>query len=122
MGVNATPRQFQPGVFPLNPELRSSLELSYTQPLLQGGGLGVNLAPIVLARIETERSFFQFKDSVQDMVRGVVEAYWSLVFARTDVWVLDQQVKQLQFAYDRADAQFRIGLVSRASWLRRRSP
>ena len=114
LGVNSTPRRFQPGVFPLNPESRSSLELSYTQPLLQGGGVGVNLAPIVLARIETERSFFQFKDSVQDMVRGVVEAYWSLVFARTDVWVLDQQVRQLQFAYDRADAQFRIGLVSRA--------
>ena len=113
-GVNTNPRRFQPGTFPLNPESRSSLELSYTQPLLQGGGLGVNLAPIVLARIETERSFFQFKDSVQDMVRGVIEAYWSLVFARTEVWVLDQQVRQLQFAYDRADAQFRIGLVSRA--------
>ena len=44
------------------------------------------MAPIVIARIDTERSFFQMKDSVQQMVRGVIEAYWALVFARTDVW------------------------------------
>src|SRR5262249_14758703 len=63
------------GPFPLNPQNRSALELSYTQPLLQGGGYLVNTAPIVLARLNTEQSFCQYKDSVQERVRGVHEPY-----------------------------------------------
>lgn len=102
--------RFQPGVFPLNPENRHGVTLSYVQPLLQGGGTGPNLAPIVLARINTERSYFQFKDAVQESVRGVIEAYWALVFARTDVWVRQQQVKQGEFAYNRAKTRGKTGL------------
>jgi outer membrane protein TolC len=86
----------------------SALDLSYTQPLLQGGGWAVNRVPIVLARIDAERSYFQFKDSVQDLVRGVIEGYWSLVAARTDVWARQRQVEQAQFAFDRAQAALEV--------------
>lgn len=103
--------RFQPGLLPLNPESQSAVELSYVQPLLQGRGYDVNLAPIILARIDTERSYFQLKDSVQELVRGVVDAYWSLVFARTDVWARRQQVEQGQFAFERAEAQFEEAIV-----------
>jgi outer membrane protein TolC len=106
--------RFQPGVFPLNPENRSSLDLSYTQPLLQGAGTAANLAPIVLARIDTERSYFQFKDSVQEMVRSVIEAYWALVFARTDLWAREQQVEQAKFAFNQAEARARVEDISGA--------
>ncbi len=109
LNVNTGPTFAQPGVFPLNPESRPSLGLQWTQPLLQGAGRPANLAPIVLARIDTERSYFQFKDSVQELVRSVIEAYWSIVFARTDVWAREQQVKQAQFAYDRTAAAFEVG-------------
>jgi outer membrane protein TolC len=104
-GVNTNPSRIRPGIFPLNPQNRSSLELNYVQPLLEGGGIGPNVAPIVLARIDTERSFFQFKDSVQEMVRGVIEGYWGIVFARTDLWAREQQVQQGQQAYDREFAR-----------------
>ena len=107
--ANTNPSRFEPGLFPLNPRNRSSVELSVTQPLLQGAGVGPNLAPIIVARIDTERSFFQFKDAVQDLVFGVIDAYWALVFARTDVWAREQQVEQAEFAYDRAQARKRIG-------------
>jgi outer membrane protein TolC len=113
-GVSDLTRRRQPGVFPLNPENRTSLDISYTQPLLQGGGVAVNLVPIVLARIDTERSYFQFKDSVQDMVRGVIEAYWTLVFARTDLWAREQQVVQAEFAYGQAEAGARVQRISGA--------
>src|SRR5947209_11345307 len=65
--------RFNPGPAPLNPQARSSVALSYTQPLLQGAGVDVNLAPIVIARINTERSYFQLKDSMQELVRGTAE-------------------------------------------------
>ncbi len=86
---------------PLNPQANHFAELSYVQPLLQGGGAKANLAPILIANIDTERSFFQYKSSVQQLVRGVIEGYWSLVFARTDRWARQQQVEQAEFAYER---------------------
>jgi len=102
----------QPGTFPLNPENRYDITLSYTQPLLQGAGVAPNVAPIVIARINTERSFYQLKGALQESVRGVIEAYWALVFARTDAWARRQQVQQGQAAFDRAEARQRQGLGS----------
>ena len=113
LGVNANSNRITPGVFPLNPSDRTATELSYTQPLLQGAGRAVNQAPIVLARIETERSYFQYKSAVQQSVAGVIEAYWALVFAKTDLWAREQQVEQAEFATQRAQARFEVGDASR---------
>jgi outer membrane protein TolC len=98
-----------PGPFPLNPEDPRSVTLSYTQPLLQGAGFQVNTAPIVIARLNTEQSFFQYKDSVQELVRGTVEAYWNLVQARVNLWARKIQEQQSKEAYERESARFRTG-------------
>ncbi len=98
------------GPFPLNPQNLSALEVSYTQPLLQGGGYQVNMAPIVIARLNTDQSFFQYKDSVQELVRGVIEAYWNLVLARINVWARRIQVQQSEEGFRLADAKLRTGL------------
>ncbi|GAB5402311.1 MAG: TolC family protein [Aureliella sp.] len=94
---------------PLNPQTNSAVDLSYTQPLLRGAGASINTIPIVLARINTERSFFQYKNSVQSHVLGVIEAYWQLVLSRTVLWSREQQVRQLDFAIRRADARQAVG-------------
>ncbi len=93
----------------LNPSHAEALELSYTQPWLRGAGVDVNLAPIVLARIDTEASYFRLKGSVQDLVRGVIEAYWNLVVARTDVWARKTQVEQGTVADQLARASLLVG-------------
>jgi outer membrane protein TolC len=102
---------FPGGGFPLNPENPHSLTLSYTQPLLQGGGFQVNTAPIVIARLNTEQSYFQYKDAVQEMVRGVIAGYWNLVQARINVWARKIQVQQSKEAYDREQARLKSGLA-----------
>ena len=120
LGVNAS--TFKQGQDPfilqnptfLNPRTSSSAEMSVTQPLLRGAGRAANLAPIVLARIETERSYFQLKSSVQALVRSVIEGYWGVVFARTDVWARRQQEKQSKGALDLAEARLRAGLADLA--------
>jgi outer membrane protein TolC len=104
--------RFHPGIFPLSPENQSSVSLSYTQPLLSGAGISANVAPIVIARLDTERSYYLLKDSVQELVRSVIEAYWNVVFSRTDVWAKRIQVEQGDEAYQRADARKRKGLGS----------
>jgi outer membrane protein TolC len=101
--------RFTPGPAPLNPQERSALTLALTQPLLQGAGIDANISPILVARINTERSYFQFKDSVQGLVRGTIEAYWQVVFARTDVWARRQQVEQGAYAFALADTKFFVG-------------
>lgn len=114
LGVNTSPSRFNPSGGPLNPLTQSSVNLSYTQPLLQGGRIGPNLAPIVLARIDTERSYFQFKDSVQEQVCGIIDAYWSLVAARTDLWARKRQVDQLAETVKRIKARVEVTFDNRA--------
>lgn len=90
---------------------RPSLDLSYTQPLLAGGGLAANEAPIVIARLDQSQSYFQFKDQIQNLVRDVVRGYWSLVAARTSLWAREKQVEASKLELDRVEAQREVGLV-----------
>jgi outer membrane protein TolC len=121
LGIDVADQFRQPGVFPLNPETTSSLDLGYTQPLLQGFGRPANLAPVVLARIDTERSFFQLKDSVQEQVRGVIEGYWNLVAARVAVWATEQQVEQAEFAFRRAEQLARLEIERGSTYAQART-
>lgn len=97
LSMNTIKSMFRPGVFVLDPRVTSTLDLSVTQPLLRGADTEANLTPIIVARINTERSFFQYKNSVQNLVRGVIEAYWQLVVARVNVWVRNQQFERGEF-------------------------
>ena len=115
LGVGANPTRFPTGTRILDRSNASSVELGYTHPLLQGAGRHVNQVPIVLARIDAERSYFQLKESVQELVRGVIDGYWALVLARVDVWVREQQVAQSRFANERIASRFRADLDNAAT-------
>ena len=104
--------QFASSGFPLNPQDASAVTLSYTQPLLQGAGFQVNMAPIVIARLNTEVSFFQYKDSTEELVRSVIAAYWNLVQSRIVAWAANIQVEQSGEAFHRAEAQLKTGLAA----------
>ncbi len=93
-----------------SPATQTNTTIALTQPLLQGAGAQANLAPIIIARTNTERSFFVMKDATQDLVQGTIQAYWSLVFAQTDVWARTQQVDQGREAFERAEARQSRGL------------
>ncbi len=122
VGLNVIPiRSYLAAGSALNPEDSSSAEISLRQPFMRGYGRPANLAPLVVARIDTERSFFQFKDATQELVRGVINAYWSLVSARVDVWARQQQVEQAEFAFERASTRQEEGLSKAADVAQARS-
>lgn len=121
LGVRADPTDTNSPGQPLDPQSPSAAELSYVQPLLQGAGRPANIAPILVARINTERSFYQLKDTVQELVQNVIQAYWSLVFARTDVWAREQQVEQGVAGLLRAEANLAAGMASAADVAQARS-
>ncbi len=86
---------------------RPSMEVSYTQPILAGAGRQANEAPIVVARLQQEQSYFQFKGAMQNLVRDTITAYWNLVQARTELWARENQVEQLKFAFELKEARFK---------------
>ncbi len=94
---------------------RPRLELSYSQPLLAGAGLRANRTAIVIARLRTEQSFFRYKGSMQNLVFGVISAYWQLVRARTELWAREQQVELLEVTLRSRLARANAELDSRAS-------
>ncbi len=100
----------RPGPVLLNPQSRPAVTLGLNQPLLEGAGRDVNRVPIVLARIDTERSFFQLKGGLQQMVRQVIQAYWDLIAARTSLWAVEQQLKQSEFAVQLETARKETGI------------
>jgi len=74
----------------------------------------VNMAPIEIARIDTERSFFQMKGAVQRSVRDVISAYWSLVYARANLWARQKQVEHGTWGYKSASANLQVGFGNAA--------
>jgi len=86
--------------------------LSYTQPLLAGFGRDANTAPIVIARLQQEQSYFLFKDAMQELVRGTISAYWSLVQARTELWAREKQEEQLRRVLEFSES--RLGPLANA--------
>lgn len=96
LGVGTNRRRFGNETLPLNPLSSSNVDISYSQPLLQGRGVDANSVPVVLAFLDTESSYFRLKNSLQNMVAGVIQGYWDLVQARIELWVIRQQIRQAE--------------------------
>jgi outer membrane protein TolC len=109
LSANVNQNRYDADGFPLNPQTGNNVAASITQPFLKGAGAPANLAPILIARINTERSFFQLKDSVQDLVLSAIQVYWNLSYAQRDVWARQQQVEQGQEAFKREKARLKSG-------------
>ncbi len=60
----------------------SQLRASYTIPLLRGRGYGYNNSVVVLACLENEVAYQDFRARIQDHLLEVVRGYWSLYLER----------------------------------------
>ena len=72
----------------------------------------------MIARINTEQSDFQYKDSVQEMVRSVINAYWNLVTGADRRLGREHPGEAVQGGLDVADANLKIGLGGCPTWPR----
>lgn len=80
-----------------NPQGTSRLSLSYTQPLLRGGGKVYNESLILLAKIDTDVAEDEFSRQLQLHLLDVATAYWKLYFQRGS---LAQKQKSCERALD----------------------
>ncbi len=63
-------------------QANTRMVLSYTQPLLRGGGRCYNEGFIVLAQIDTDIARRQLQQRLQDHLLDVADAYWTLYLER----------------------------------------
>lgn len=112
LNLNRTRTEANQAFGTLNPQTSRGVELAYAQPLLQGGGFLFNQSAIVIARLDTERSYFSFKDATQELVRGTIDAYWQLVFSRLELWAREIQYEQSGEALKRETARQAVGIAN----------
>ena len=96
----------------VNPFTNSSLDLTVTQPLLQGFGLALNNRNIRVAKNNIRAADYVFRQQLINSVANVVQLYWSLVAANSTVNVNRQAVAVAQKLYDDNKKQVEIGTLA----------
>jgi outer membrane protein TolC len=80
-----------PGLDP-NPQYFAYQQFGVVQPLMQGLGVNVTMAPIRIAAAEAERTDWRFKQEVLALVRSVETAYWSLYSEQQNLRAIDKAI------------------------------
>ena len=95
-----------------NPGAGSSLDLTITQPLLQGFGLALNNRTIRIAKNNLRAADLVFKQQVINTVANIVSLYWNLVAANLSVDVRNQAVAVSEKLYADNRQQVEIGTLA----------
>jgi outer membrane protein len=96
----------------INPAISSSMDLTVTQPLLQGFGLAVNNRPIRVARNNLKAADLVFKQQLINAVGNIVQLYWTLVAANLNVDVKTQAASVSQKLYEDNQKQVEVGTLA----------
>ena len=96
----------------LNPDYGADVGISLSQPLLKGAGTTVNLAPLARAKVNAERSLFDLRSEVLDLVLETEIAYWNLAYARADRALTVSSLALAENLREENSERERLGLVT----------
>lgn len=96
----------------VNPYWTSSLDLNFSQPLLQGFGFAMNNRTIRVAKNNIRAMDYVFEQQVINTVANVVQLYWNLVSSNQQVEVQQRAVDVSQKLYDDNKKQVEIGTLA----------
>lgn len=117
--VDTNSTDFDPGE-----QAESRTTLTLIQPLLRGGGLVHNEAPVRIARLDTEISQYELVRQLENFLLEVERAYWNLYSTRAELFLLqslaDHGDRLARQAEARADIDANPALVIRAEAARDR--
>ena len=91
---------------------RSTLQLKMTQPLLKGGGLAANRAPILIAANNATISKEALLQKTQEIVANVEHAYWELVLQREISKVRQEALRAAHLLLEAAHAKVEQGQLA----------
>jgi outer membrane protein len=95
----------------INPSFSSNFAITLTQPLLKGGGLFVNRAPIIIARRNLDQSRAGFEAEVNDLIQTIIDDYWFVIQTRENINVQQQSLDEAQKSYDRDKHSLELGAL-----------
>lgn len=98
--------------FDLNPFTSGLLDLTVTQPLLQGFGRAVNGRNIRVAKNNEKVTDLQFKQQVITTVSAVLNLYWDLVSFNEDLRARKDELATAQQLYEDNKKQVTIGTLA----------
>ena len=96
----------------VNPFTTSSLDVQFTQPLLQGFGIALNNRTIRVAKNNLRATDYVFAQQLINTVANVVQLYWNLVSSNQQVEVQRRAVDVSQKLYDDNKKQVDIGTLA----------
>jgi len=96
----------------VNPVTNSNLDLTVSQPLLQGFGFALNNRTIRIAKNNIRAADYVFRQQLTNTVSNVVQLYWNLVGAISTVEVRREAVAVSQKLYDDNKKQVDIGTLA----------
>jgi len=86
--------------------------LTVTQALLNGFGLGPNLATLRQTRLDTRISAYEFRAFAEAVLANVEKTYWSYALALRQVEIVRQSLKLAESQLDETRERIRIGKLS----------
>jgi outer membrane protein TolC len=95
-----------------NPDYGTALGLSLRQPLLRGAGPRINLAPLARAKANAERSLFELRSEILDLILETEIAYWNLAYARADRALIASSLALAENLVEENEERERLGLVT----------
>ena len=95
-----------------NPDYGSNVGLLIRQPLLKDAWSTVNLAPLARAKVTAERSLFELRSDVLDLLLNTEIAYWNLVYTRADKALTASSLTLAENLLEENGERKRLGLVT----------
>jgi outer membrane protein TolC len=95
-----------------NPDYGSNVGLLIRQPLLKDAWSTVNLAPLARAKVTADRSLFELRSDVLDLVLNTEIAYWNLVYTRADKALTASSLALAENLLEENGERERLGLVT----------
>ncbi len=95
-----------------NPDVQTSLFVSFSQSLLSGFGVAVNHRNIVIAKNNRKIADLAFAQQAITTTTNTITAYWELVYARENVRVQQQAVAVSEKLYNDNKKQLEIGTMA----------
>ena len=95
-----------------NPSYRSSVQASYTQPLLRGFRIDPIRQGIQVTRINRDIADIDLRQTITNTVSAVRDAYWELVYATRSVEVQQQALELAEALVRDNEARVEIGTLA----------
>ena len=109
---SSTSRRYSNNNAERNPDYGSDVGLLIRQPLLKDAWSTVNLAPLARAKVTAERSLFELRSEVLDLVLNTEIAYWNLAYTRADKALIASSLALAENLLEENGERERLGLVT----------